>query len=204
MTFSITFDLTKLAAGYTLGVGCVDGVTKAGQDPIVFGLVAGPVCRLDEVPVDPMCETAYASGGKCFLEFPELRSKNWGWSLGPLMPLGEEEQPLVYELVAGAGRCMVEAGEVVGLLEVEYRGSTVTVRYEVFAGNDLMEAHLYVGSTPLCMFRGAPTTAPGQYPYNDMDHAVERDNESAKFMIENVSGPIYVVAHSVVCYYPAE
>lgn len=68
-TYTVTFDTSKLLDGYTLGVGCVMGATKAGNEDIRradrpspgYQCVEGPIC----IPAEPECweeETAWAFG----------------------------------------------------------------------------------------------------------------------------------------------
>jgi hypothetical protein len=78
MTFSVTFDLSKLDANYTLGRGCVVAATKAGDQDIRppqgkanpkdspgYACIVGPVCVVDEE--EEFCwtdETAWAAGSR--------------------------------------------------------------------------------------------------------------------------------------------
>ena len=134
------------------------------------------------------CETAYAYGDEvahCFLDIPQVKSNNWGWSNGPI---GEESYS--WDIYAGAGKCDIEKGTLVGTLDVDYVGGTATITYNIDADYTLEETHLYVGWEILPRDKKDRfTTAPGQFPYSG----------ETSYTIDGLSGGIYVVAHSVVC-----
>jgi len=142
-------------------------------------------------PPEPECETAYAFGGDqedCFINHD---FGNWGWSNGPLEP-----DTYTYDIYAGAGQCDINKGELVGTLTVVYDGITATVTYDMFAGFTMDEVHLYVGNAQFPLDnKGNPTVAPGKYPVGE-----EFDEPQITFTESfDVSGPIYVIAHAVVC-----
>lgn len=71
--YTITFDLSKLEAGWTLGEGCVLAATKAGNQDITrsdrnspgYACIIGPVCVVEEQ--EEVCwqdETAWAAGSR--------------------------------------------------------------------------------------------------------------------------------------------
>ena len=144
---------------------------------------------LEPTPPEPDCETAYAFGDNlatCFLDIPEANSNNWGWSNGPI----SDPSSYSWDIYAGAGQCDITKGTLVGTLDVDYSGGTVTVAYNIDTDFTLDETHLYVGNEILARDKnGNYTTAPGQYPYSG----------EASYTIDGLSGDIYVVAHSVVC-----
>lgn len=120
-------------------------------------------------------ETAFAFGGDtedCFLNNGFDR---WGWSNGPIGP-GTYSWPLY----AGAGRCDLTKGAMVGHATVIYDGY-VTVDIELLDGLLLDETHVYAGYDMFPPFKGKYTVAPGQYT-NDGPFA----------------GDIYVIVHAVV------
>jgi hypothetical protein len=83
----------------------------------------------------------------------------------------------------------------VGLLTVDYDGSTATVTYNTCGDYTMDEVHLYVGNEILARdVNGDYTVAPGQYPYIDDDI----DTNEYTFMVYGLAGDIYVVAHAVV------
>ncbi len=71
-TFTITFDTSILAEGYTLGVGCVLAATKAGNQDITrndrgspgYACIQGPVCEKETAQVCWKDETAWAAGNR--------------------------------------------------------------------------------------------------------------------------------------------
>jgi hypothetical protein len=158
-----------------------------------FTITITPEC----IPSD--CETAYAYGGcnyaHCFRNwYLGHRFTKWGWTNGPLGP-GHYE----FAIYAGAGQCYLPKGENIGTLTVDYDGSTATVTYNITgSGYRMTETHLYVGNAPWPEKNGGDyTVAPGDYPYS---HTL--DNAIIDFYPPppiNVSGPIYIIAHAVVC-----
>jgi hypothetical protein len=144
-------------------------------------------------------ETAFAYDcdiyANCFLDIDEDGDGNgdfnrWGWSNGAL-GVGT----YYFDIYAGAGQCDISKGTLVGLLTVDYDGSTATVTYNTCGTYYMDEVHLYVGNEILARdVNGDYTVAPGQYPYIDDDIAT---NEYT-FTVDGLSGDIYVVAHAVV------
>jgi uncharacterized repeat protein (TIGR01451 family) len=164
----------------------------------------------DTCSVQALCygdETAWAYGGTAAKPNWDIieKSKNWGWTNGPLsVSVGTYEWPLY----AGAGQNILSNGEVVGTVTVVYSSDgCVEVTYEVDEGFYLGETHLWIGNNPLpSVTRGkkAPvyTDAPGQFPYGvnygfDPEDSDTWETEwSSK--ICGFSGNIYVAAHAVV------
>lgn len=151
--------------------------------------------RICEGPRVPRGETAFAYGGDyatCFLSMDfdgngKGDFKSWGWSNGPL-GAGSYN----FDIWAGAAKCNLNKGELVGTLTIDYDGSTATVTYMMDAGWTMGLAQLYVGSEPLPRDgKGDYTVAPGQYPYI---HYV--DGATHTFTVPGLSGDIYVVAHA--------
>jgi hypothetical protein len=165
----------------------------------------------------PCDETAFAYGGEktsgiggevnndtgksldpdafCFPEDEEIDDNRWGWTNGPL-----GEGTYEYPLYAGAGKCDLSKGKITGNVEIVYEGSTVTVTFTPAAGatfykeDGTTETHLYVGTNKM------PSTgaAPGNYPNNG--DLVESSESEVKYVVNDVSGEIYVIAHAVMGY----
>jgi len=197
------FAVAHAAVFRVLPDGSIQGETAFGEGPRLvqkgsWAMYYGQTltCNPNEEPEPMVCETAFAKGesSACFLDSPYEFSR-WGWTNGPLGPGSYE-----LEIYAGAGRCDLSKGELVGTLFVEYDGATAVVRFETLPGFVFEETHLYVGNEPLARdVNGNYTVAPGQYPYiHDLTRAVEDE-----FVVSGLSGEIYVVAHSVTCE-PAE
>lgn len=147
-------------------------------------------CTEDPNP-DPVyaSETAFAYGDNyatCFLDWGFNR---WGWSNGPLA-----EGTYSFEIWAAAGQCDTDKGTLTGTLSVNYANGTATVTYTMYSGFMMTENHLYVGADRLPKKNGVETVAPGQYPlvYGDIYSG------QTTYTVNNLSGPIYVVAHAVV------
>jgi hypothetical protein len=170
----------------------------------------------------PCDETAYAYGGTreadydgtagntdggvsldpyahCFPDDEEISATQWGWSNGKL-----GQGTYTFPLYAGAAQCNLSKGQYSGDVEIVYEGSTVTVTFKAAAGTSFYqndgksETHLYVGSTKM------PSTgaAPGRYPQND--NVTESSDTEVKYVVNNVSGEIYVIAHAVMNGYEDE
>lgn len=153
------------------------------------------------------CETAFAYAGgtnaidgdstNSFLDIDENGDgygdfNRWGWSNGAIAA-----GTYYWDIFAGAGRSDITKGTFVGILTVEYDGSTATVFFDVDAPYYMDENHLYVGNEILARdVNGDFTVAPGQYPtiHNELNGAT-----SDSYIIEGLSGDIYVVAHATVC-----
>jgi hypothetical protein len=133
----------------------------------------------------------------------------WGWSNGPLA-----EGTYTFELWAAAGQCDITKGENVGTVTVDYFGGKAIVTFETTGTNavtnapyTLVQAHLYVGTeivarndnTNACE-GGCLTVAPGQYTKKIDNLATTEET----FIVKNLSGPIYVVAHASVDGFPVE
>jgi len=125
------------------------------------------------------CETAYAyeeePDGTCFMD---LGFSNWGWSIKL-----QTEGTYTFPVYAGAGQCDPEKGTLVGSVTANYSGGTVQFTYNFLSGFSTNETHFYAGydSVPKDK-KGKSTVAPGQYTIGT-----------------GLSGPIYIIAHAVVC-----
>jgi hypothetical protein len=160
---------------------------KGGNWATFFTITIG---ETEENPIKAS-ETAFAFGGALARTFDSFDASNrWGWTNGPLAA-GSYRFPIY----AAAGRNIIENGFLVGYLDLVYNGSEATVAFEMLPGFSLTETHLYVGNDPLPRnARNEETVAPGQYPAsNELDHAT-----SDSYVIGNLSGSVYVIAHAVV------
>jgi len=141
---------------------------------------------------EPSCETAYAYGGDqddCFLNL-NTQGNNWGWSNG-----GIPEGTYAWDIYAGAGQCDLSKGTLVGTLDIVYSYSTgvATIFYNIDAAYTLEETHLHIGETEATRLplnkKNKFITAPGKFEYSGGN----------SFVIEDLTGPIWVTAHAVVC-----
>jgi len=161
--------------GYEPGLGDVLAVVLEPTDGKQKVIIPIPL----ECEPEPECETAFArdiDGANCFLDNGFSR---WGWSIEMSEP-GE----MTYDIYAGAGQCDISKGEMAGTVTISYSDDgAVTFDYNMLDGYTVSETHEYAGSS---MFpttkKGKPTVAPGQYSVQ-----------------EDLSGPIYVIWHAVVC-----
>jgi hypothetical protein len=150
---------------------------------------------------DPVtCQTAFAKGGWVWTtdrksnpeSLPSLRlTKNrWGWAIN-LTSMGHSEYPIY----AGAGLNNIANGTLVGRLYVDWDGTFASVRYEMNAGYDMEEVHLYAAD-------GSPLTiAPGQYGNLDsFDPGVSTYTFTVSLADANLTGGVWLVAHAEVCH----
>lgn len=140
-------------------------------------------------PEEPIClegnqtAWAYASSGDgvpgsgddpegtCFRDKEEIGLSKWGWSIGKFTEGGN----YTFDVYAGAGKCELSKGTLVGFLTVEYdpvpgatENSTIRVSWEMCGAARMAEVQLWAGDDYLPVARGGPeryTGAPGQFPY---------------------------------------
>jgi uncharacterized protein (DUF2141 family) len=149
--------------------------------------------EITEEPCIINCETAYAmleGDGVCFINNGFDR---WGWT-NPVLVDGEYTLP-VY---AGAAKCdPLNGWGQVGEVTISKSGNLLVVKYVMEQGFSMNEVHIYVGAGKYPLDKkGKETVAPGQYTYNmsGLDRAIEYT-----VTFNNVTGPVWVIAHAVVC-----
>ena len=151
----------------------------------------------NDVPAGYNSETAFAYDcwdALCFIDIPDEGFSRWGWTNGPYGP-----GTYYLDIYTGAGQCDITKGTLVGLLTVDYDGSTATVTYNTCGNYTMTETHLYVGNEPLAWDNDPEdpgyTVAPGSYPYiqGGLDNV-----QTYVYTVTGLSGDIYVVAHAVV------
>ena len=189
------------SGGYRTETGWADGdrFVQRGSWATFFAVTLSCDCGGGNGP-EATCETAFAYGGNVANDFLAMDLdldgrddfNRWGWSNGPLSAGGYS-----FDIYAGAGQSDITKGTLVGTLTVIYDGSTAQVIYDLDSGFTMDEAHVYVGSEILARnVRGEFTVAPGQYP---VVHDKLNGASSHIVTVEGLSGPIFVVAHAVVC-----
>lgn len=140
-------------------------------------------------------ETAYAydpSLAICFSEITEITSEKWGYSNGTYVQ--SDNTTYTLDLYAGAGRCVIEAGTLVGDLVLNYTSEgKITVTYNADDGVEFGDLHLYIGN--LKYQSGNESVAPGQFTYTQDDV----NGGTYTFDITHTfSGSIYIIAHAEV------
>uniref|UniRef100_A0A7V2ZIK2 DNRLRE domain-containing protein n=1 Tax=Ignavibacterium album TaxID=591197 RepID=A0A7V2ZIK2_9BACT len=144
-------------------------------------------------PTEFDCETAYAYGQGnskqtlCFLNIPNKNGNNWGWT----NKIGEGTYN--WPIYAGAGRCDISKGTLVGTLNVVYSGGTATITYNANPGYIIGDTHVWVGTGNNLLPKapnGKWSSAPGQFNYNGENPVV----------VTGLSGDIWIAAHSGVCW----
>lgn len=143
------------------------------------------------------CETAFAyceKNSTCFAD-TEPSFNRWGWVIGPV----EEGYIGKCEVYAGAGKCRIESGTMVGWIDYYYENGEVRVVYTAADGYGFTEIHLYVGTDMYPELpNGKPTVAPGHYGYggnypdgiDQVEYIIDEDFDGA---------PVYIIAHAVSC-----
>ncbi|TXG35839.1 T9SS type A sorting domain-containing protein, partial [Seonamhaeicola maritimus] len=154
---------------------------------------------IDELVLDD--QGNYVSGtSKCFREDSFRR---WGWT-NAITPSND---PYILDLYRGAGRCLLDKGEYVGYVTVNYSTSDDTVHVE-FTPKDgdtgFDEIHLYVGCDPYPENNsGAYTVAPGQYTFvsegNGFAEGWSTSSDAEKKITVPGGGLVYLIAHVVAC-----
>lgn len=184
-----------------------DRFVEKGMWGTFTSIVLSCDCGIVRPPSDGKCETAFAfSGGtnaidrditNSFLDIDEDGDtvgdfSRWGWSNG-VIDIGN----YVWDVYAGAGQSDITKGTLVGSLYVNHSGSDVEVTYDISSPYVTEEIHLYVGDEILPRDnRGRYTVAPGQYSIVDTDL---NDQHFNSYIINDISGGVYVVAHGVIC-----
>jgi hypothetical protein len=150
-------------------------------------------------PVEQTCETAfaYSEQAACFLDLDLNQDgrrdfSRWGWTLGPI-----SEGSYQYDIYGAAGQCNLGNGTLVGTLDVTYASGSVTLSYRSLPGFNFSQAHGYAGADVLPKDRnGNYTVAPGQYTTVE---SLADGTTAHTTVISGLSGPVYVVSHSVAC-----
>jgi hypothetical protein len=175
-----TIDLSK---GYTTDFTyIVDGLCDSGRCTSSFSVE----------PCVVTCETAYGRLDGAYTCFIDDGFGNWGWT-----NLIAEEGTYTMDLYAAAAHCNPANGMLVGYVEVVKAVGSMTVKYRITEpGVSMSEIHVYVGCGKYPKLRnGRETIAPGQYTYNaGVTKAIEYT-----VTFTDVKGPVYVIAHAVVC-----
>jgi len=124
---------------------------------------------------------------ECLIDL-DHKANRWGWTHGPLAAGGT----YTFDIWAGAGQCDTSKGTYVGTVEISYNGGDPIVTPTLEPDFEIVETHLYIGSTELPQVakgkkKTEPTVAPGQY-----------------YIEQGLTGNIYIIYHTVVqwCDYP--
>lgn len=138
---------------------------------------------------DPVVD---ANQSACFLDLG-LGIKRWGWTNA----LPADSGSSILAIYAGAGRCDISKGTLVGYLEVTPTADAgvLEVTYNAFESYLFSQFHLYVGNEMLALdVNGEPTVAPGQFP---IVMEVDGTTTGQTFLVNVPAGALYLVAHAV-------
>ncbi|OFX58675.1 MAG: hypothetical protein A2046_10135 [Bacteroidetes bacterium GWA2_30_7] len=159
-----------------------DRITQQGSWATYFTFVFA--CQ-EDIIAEKTCETAFAFGQNTFIDF-DLTDSRWGW-VYTISDTGFYETPLY----AGAGRNDISKGTLVGTLEMNFDGTTLTVSYNMLSGFEMDETQLFASSS-------LPTTiAPGQF--GNMHDLFEASSD--EYILQVSGDNIYIIAHAEVCSY---
>ncbi|WP_344737115.1 T9SS type A sorting domain-containing protein, partial [Hyunsoonleella aestuarii] len=181
-----------------------DKVTIPVVDCTECGTAFGVALNADKTAIDELVldsNGGYVSGtSRCFREDSFRR---WGWT-NAIEPSAE---PYTLDLYRGAGRCLLDKGEYVGYVTVNYNlDYTITVEFtpkDDSTGFD--EIHLYVGCDPYPTNEGSGnyTVAPGQYNLTaeglGFAEGWSTSTDAEKKITVPGGGMVYVIAHTVAC-----
>ncbi|MBJ6369211.1 T9SS type A sorting domain-containing protein [Snuella sedimenti] len=181
---------------YTDGNGCTNSDTV--DIPVVVCTECGTAFGVAvngegaEAEIDTGISTCFRENG----------FHRWGWT-NKITPSWE---PYVLDLYRGAGKCLLNKGEYVGTVTINYSPEdyTITALYEMAPGIGLSEAHLYIGCDAYPTGKnGAYTVAPGQYTFNAGDLSFvmtwSTSTDAEKTITVPGGGAVYVIAHAVAC-----
>jgi hypothetical protein len=163
-------------------------ITECDETAFAYGGELGPNSTIQSGQVDGS-NNSIDGYAHCFPLDGEISETQWGWSNGKL-----SEGSYTFPIYAGAGRCILNNGQYAGDLEIDYNDGKVTVKYIAAPGSSFKETHLYIGSEKMPNMSG--NTGYGNYPYNDGNAASVTPTEVVYEV--DITGDIYVVAHSVV------
>ncbi|GAA3583320.1 hypothetical protein GCM10022395_34400 [Snuella lapsa] len=190
------------AANYTVTYTYTDGNGCTNSDTVDIPVVECTECGTAfgvavngegaEAAIDTSISTCFRENG----------FHRWGWT-NAITPSWE---PYVLDLYRGAGKCLLNKGEYVGTVTINYSPEdyTITALYEMAAGIGLDEAHLYIGCDAYPTGKnGEYTVAPGQYTFNagDLDFVTSwsTSTDAEKTIIVQGGPVVYVIAHAVAC-----
>lgn len=200
--YTITFDTSIPQQDTILDTGNVLAATAVGKQDIQnagppspgYLCVLGPVCA--SLPSMKVTETAFAvAKGRTrhFIDFdtPHSNRESSGCTNGPF-----DEGLYRLDLRVHASQ-ETDRDVLVGSVYLSYHASVATVVYDMDIEYGLEEVHLYVGKWPLPRgARGNITLTSSHFPYTD-EHLGGLHEHA--FMVPDLTGPIYVVAHATVC-----
>jgi len=172
------------AAGQYENIACVDALYEQESvgdcDPSHY---YGVVCY---------SETAFGLNDSlspaCLIDL-DHKANIWGWTHGPIAAGGT----YTFGLWAGAAHCETDNGTYAGTVTIHYTGAGADITYNLEPDFEIVEEHVYIGSTELPQVtkgkKTVPTVAPGQY-----------------YITNGLTGNIYIIYHCVVewCDYPVE
>jgi hypothetical protein len=146
----------------------------------------------------PSCyQTAFAKGGYVWTTNPKsnpeglpslrLTQNRWGWAINL-----QDQAAHTYNIYAGAGLNNTSKGVLVGTLDVQWTGQSVTVTYHMLGGFSIEEVHIYANDVK-------PTkVAPGQYGYIDATPGVSSYGP-VSFSVSDTNGDgIWLIGHAIV------
>jgi hypothetical protein len=209
------------ATGATGTVGCID----EGTDPVCDDAVViqDANCNLYKLKIadfkdllqtcyrdDPtQCAATWAkyqigAQSRCFLTFPNLASKRWGWSNGQFDISDFEDTGVTLQLWRSAEMCNTNNGDLVGNVTIT-QVDEQTLHFNIVIINDWYlcgTVSTYVGNAPLpVMANGNQTINPGLFPNQtqiDFTNNINLDYD-CPIMTDvdgGIDGAIFILIHA--------
>ena len=156
---------------------------------------------------DGGCETLWAKDSdeeksRCFLTFPELAAKRWGWSNGVYELSDFENGGVVLQLWRAAGQCDTTKGDLVGTVIVTATSNPSILHFNIQMATMWIlcdTVATYAGNTPLPVIdSGKQTVAPGLFPcQTPVTMATAQNLEYDCPIQDNADGDdIFILLHS--------
>ncbi len=145
----------------------------------------------EDVPGEARGETAWALKRDTEADENRLNSlqniNRWGWYVPYVESDGTSETPILADLIAGAGRNDLDAGEDVADVEISDDGETLSIDIDIDADWTLENSEVFAGT-----LEGLEATraAPGQFPFRSNSF----DADSYEIPLEDIDGALEVIA----------
>jgi len=153
------------------------------QQPVagVYGETAWAYASTPGGSVDSNISTEFCGNS-------DFQGNNWGWTNGTF----EDDVSGTFDVIAGAGKCDLTKGTMVGTFEFTYANGVLNYTLNLSVDNDFSELQIHAGNELLPMKNGKYTTAPGQLGYSK---DIVGGMGQTTGQITDLSGDIYIAVH---------
>ena len=148
--------------------------------------------------IPKVCNTLYAYNdrGVCFRDISKSdnnkkKLSNWGWS----HDISDFDSTMDFILYAGAGKCDLDKGSIVGTLTLSKNETGYDIEYNITSEGLLTETHVYIGDTILPKKNNKYKASPGLYG-NEHNNIYSKHDE---FTILSNENDVWFVGHGVIC-----